>query len=173
MYFCPFSSMNNKLGPWLKNSWENVAHALVLGIIDFMRVPNFTQVNKTIVQKQYVEDITNELQRQSQPAINEPPIWFWIYGLKETKIQVSTFAHKSMFTDVYDIQYADYWPASNERLEDHAANNRLAQSTVYIIFLIRKLYRASRPDPIVIPNAFATPQTLVYSKPHKYNELEY
>jgi hypothetical protein len=46
-YFRPFSSLNNKLGPWPENSWENVAHALVLGIIDFRRVPNFTQVNKT------------------------------------------------------------------------------------------------------------------------------
>ena len=73
-YFHPFSGMNNKLGPWLENSWQNVAHALVLGIIDFSCVPNFMQVNKTTTQKPYFEDITNALQRQSQPAINELPI---------------------------------------------------------------------------------------------------
>ena len=74
---------------------------------------------------------------------------------------------------MYNIHYADYWPTSNERLEDRAANNRFARSTVYLIFLIRKSYRASRPDPIVISHAFVAPQTLVYTKPRKYNELEY
>ena len=78
-----------------------------------------------------------------------------------------------MFTDVYDIQYADYWLASNERLEDRAANYRLAQSAVYFIFLIRKSHRVSRLDPIIIPNTFGALQTSVYSKPCKYNELEY
>jgi hypothetical protein len=115
----------------------------------------------------------NALQRQSQPTMTEPPIWLWICGSKEVEIQVSTFAHKTMFTDVYEIEYADYWPTSNERLEDCAANNRLAQSSVFLVFLIWKSYRASRTDPIVIPKAFAAPQTSVYSKPRKYNELEY
>jgi hypothetical protein len=125
-YFRPFNSLNNKLGPWPENSWENVAHALVLGIIDFRRIPNFMQVNKTTAQKPYFEEFMNALQRQSQPTMTEPPIWLWICGSKEAEIQVSTFVHKTMFTDVYEIEYADYWPASNERLEDRAANNRLA-----------------------------------------------
>jgi hypothetical protein len=103
-----------------------VAHALVLEIIDFRRVPNFTQVNKTTPQKPYFKEFMNALQRQSQPTMTEPPIWLWICGSKEAEIQVSTFVHKTMFTDVYEIEYADYWPASNERLEDRAANNRLA-----------------------------------------------
>jgi hypothetical protein len=31
----------------------------------------------------------------------------------------------------------------------------------------------SKRDPIVIPKVFVAPQTSVYSKPQKYNELEY
>jgi hypothetical protein len=46
-YFRPYSGLNTRLGPLPENSWETVAHALVLGIIDFRRVPNFTQVSKT------------------------------------------------------------------------------------------------------------------------------
>jgi hypothetical protein len=42
--------MNTKLRPWPKNSWEMVAHTLVLGIINFRRIPKFTQVNKTTTQ---------------------------------------------------------------------------------------------------------------------------
>ena len=78
-----------------------------------------------------------------------------------------------MFTDLYDIKYLDYWPVSNERLEDWAANNRLVRGVVFLIFLIWKSYRVSKKDPIVILKVFATPQTLFYSKPRKYNELEY
>jgi hypothetical protein len=78
-----------------------------------------------------------------------------------------------MFTDVYEIEYSDYWYAANERLEDRAANNSLARGAVFLIFLIRKSYRASKIDPIVIPKAFAAPQTAVYTKPRKYNELDH
>jgi hypothetical protein len=78
-----------------------------------------------------------------------------------------------MFTDLYDIEYLDYWAASNERLVDWAANNRLTRGTVFLIFLVRKSYRASKRDPIVIPKAFVALQTSIYSKPRKYNELEY
>jgi hypothetical protein len=78
-----------------------------------------------------------------------------------------------MFTDLYEIEYSDYWPTSNERLEDRAANNWLARGAVFFIFFIRKSYRASRRDPIAIPKAFVAPQTSVYSKLRKYNELEY
>jgi hypothetical protein len=105
--------------------------------------------------------------------MTEPPIWLWICGSKEAEIQVSTYAHKTMFTDLYDIEYLDYWPVSNERLEDRATNNRLARGMVFLIFLVRKSYRVSNRDPVVITKAFAAPQTSVYLKPRKYNELEY
>jgi hypothetical protein len=85
-YFRPFSGLNTKLGPWPKNSWETVAHALVLGIIDFRHVPNFTQVGKTIVQKPYFEEFMAALQRQSQPSMIDPPISLWICGSKEAEI---------------------------------------------------------------------------------------
>ena len=150
-----------------------MAHVLILGIIDFRYVPNFTQVNKGTTQRPYFEDFTNALQSQPQPTINEPPIWLWICETKEAEIQVSTFVHKLIFLNVYDIHYSDYWPANNKRSEDQAANNRLARSAVYLIFLVWKSYRALRLEPIVIPPAFAAPQTLVYTKPQKYNELEY
>jgi hypothetical protein len=170
-YFRPFSAMNTKLGPWPENSWETVAHILVLGI--FRSIPNFMQVNKTTAQKPYFEEFMGALQRQSQPAMTKPPIWLWICRLKEAEVHVSIYTYKTMFKHLYDIEYSDYWPASNERLEDRAANNRLARGTVFLIFLVWKSYRASKRDPIVIPKAFVAPQTSIYSKPRKYNELKY
>jgi hypothetical protein len=72
---------------------------------------------------------------------------------------------------LYKIEYPDYWLASTERLEGRVANNKLAKAKVYLIFLIQKSYKASKKDPIFIPEAFATLHTLVYSKPQKYNEV--
>lgn len=49
----------------------------------------------------------------------------------------------------------------------------MARSKVYLIFLVRKSYKTSKQEPIVILDAFVAPHTSVYSKPWKYNELEY
>jgi hypothetical protein len=43
---------------------------------------------------------------------------------------------------------------------------------VYLIFLIRKSYKATKRE-IEIPKAFAAQRTSTYQKPQKYNELEY
>ena len=78
-----------------------------------------------------------------------------------------------MFTNLYDIEYSNYWPTNNERLKNCPTNNRLAKSVVFLIFLVCKLYRVSKRDPIIIPKAFVAPRTSIYSKPWKYNKLEY
>ena len=135
-YFRPFSRMNTKLGPWPINSWKTVAHSLVFGIIDFRSISNFTQVSKTTTRKPYFEEFMAVLQRQSQPSMIDLPIWLWICRSKEAEVQVSTYTHMTIFTDLYEIEYSDYWPASNERLEDRTANNRLARGVVFLIFLI-------------------------------------
>jgi hypothetical protein len=102
------------------------------------------------------------LQRQSLLAMTDPLIWLWICGLKEVEVQMSDYTHKPMFMDLYNIKYSNYWLVSNERLEDRAANNRLARGKVYLIFLIQKLYRASKKNPIVIPESFTALRTSVY-----------
>jgi hypothetical protein len=56
-FFRPYISVSIRLGPWPQNSWETVSHNLVLGIIDFRRVPNFTSLCKTSAQKPYFKEI--------------------------------------------------------------------------------------------------------------------
>jgi hypothetical protein len=99
-------------------------------------------------------------------------VWLRICGSKKAKVQVSHYVYKTLFTNLYDIQYANYWPSSNERSEDWAANNRLAMAKVYLIFLIWKAFKAPGKK-IAILEAFVAPLTLMYKKPWKYNELEY
>jgi hypothetical protein len=134
-------------------------------------VPYWTTITVTTAQKPYFEDFVGKLQKQLMPAMIDPPIWLWICGTKDAEVQVSHYAHKRMFANLDDIIYLNYWPASNERLEDQAANNQLARGKVYLIFLIRKSYKASKKD-IDILEAFAALRTLVYQKSW-CNKLEY
>jgi hypothetical protein len=69
-----------------------------------------------------------------------------------------------MIKDLYRWHYSNYWPVSNERLEDQLANNELARAKVYLIFIVGKLYKATENE-ITILEAFVAPSTLVYSKP--------
>ena len=45
-YFCPFNGTSNKIGASPENTSVNIQHTLMLGIIDFRRIPGFTQVSK-------------------------------------------------------------------------------------------------------------------------------
>jgi hypothetical protein len=47
-FFQLYIGMNNKLEPWLEISWKIVSHNLVLEIIVFKRVPQWTIVANTI-----------------------------------------------------------------------------------------------------------------------------
>jgi hypothetical protein len=112
------------------------------------------------------------LQRQTQPGMMDPQMWLWICGAKEAEVQVSHYAYKGMFRETYDLHYSNYVPSSNERLEDRAANNKHAKAKVLLIFLVKKTYRAAG-NVVNVPLNFHAPNTSVYNKPQKYNELEY
>ena len=74
-----------------------------------------------------------------------------------------------MFTANYVKKYATYEPVKFERLEDLPTTNKSAQAPVSLLFLIRKLEKAK----FNIPAIFHVPNTLVYTKPRKYQELQY
>jgi hypothetical protein len=87
-------------------------------------------------------------------------------------VQVSHYAHNGMFRDMYDRAYSSYLPSPNKRLEDRPANNKLARAEVYLIFLMKKSYKLNGKS-IEVLVCFEAPNTSIYQKPHKYNELEY
>lgn len=51
---------------------------------------------------------------------------------------MSYYAHSGMLREAYDLYYFDYRLASNERLEDRAAYNKLAKAKVLFLFLVKK-----------------------------------
>jgi hypothetical protein len=85
---------------------------------------------------------------------------------------VSHYAHNAMYRDTYERAYSCYLLAMNERLEDRLANNKLARAEVHLIFLVKKTFKLDG-KPIKISSSFEAPNTSIYQKPRKYNELEY
>ena len=77
-----------------------------------------------------------------------------------------------MFRETYDLHYSDYLPTNNERLEDRVENNKFAKAKVLLLFLVKKLYRAVENVVNVPLNSYA-PNSSIYTKLCKYNELEY
>jgi hypothetical protein len=171
-FFRPYDGASTKLGPWPPSSWSKAKENLKLGIIDFKWTPNWTSINESSAERPYFLDFMSTMHRQTQPCMNDPPMWLWICGSKEAEVQVSHYAHNAMYKDTYERAYSYYFPSMNERLEDRLANNKLARAEVHLIFLVKKTFKLDG-KPIKIPSAFEAPNTSVYQKPCKYNELEY
>ena len=75
----------------------------------------------------------------------------------------------TMFTANYVKKYFTYKPAKIEWLEDLPATNKNARVPVSLLFLMRKSDKAK----FNIPAIFQAPATPSYTKPRKYQELQY
>ena len=74
-----------------------------------------------------------------------------------------------MFTINYMRKYSTYEPTKFEQLEDLLATSNNARASVSFLFLVRKLDKAK----FNIPTIFQVPDTPVYTKSRKYQELQY
>ena len=74
-----------------------------------------------------------------------------------------------MLTAKYVWKFSTYILAKFECMEDLPATHRNAQASVSLMFLIRHVDK----DKINIPEEFEAPNTSMYTKPQKYQELEY
>ncbi len=140
-----------------------------LGIIDFRNIPGFTTVMFSTVQSPFFEEFIQLFCSQSNPGITDPPVWMWICGYKDAEVMVSSFANTDRFLREYEIKYAEYEPSKYERLQDVTISHKLAKERVQLLFLLKK----NLSPTIRIPSLFTFPETPVYTKPRRYNELDY
>ena len=103
------------------------------------------------------------------PTVTEPPVWLWICGDKEIELKATQLPGMAMFIANYVKKYSTYEPAKFERLEDLPATNKNARAPVSLLFLVRKSDKAK----FNILAIFQAPETSVYTKPRKYQELQY
>ena len=119
--------------------------------------------------KPYYDMFMNMFVATDFPTVTEPPVWLWICGDKETKLKATQLAGMEMFTSNYVKKYSTYEPSKFERLEDLPATNKDARAPVSLLFLVRKSDKAK----FNIPTVFQAPDTPMYTKPRKYQELQY
>ena len=150
-------------------SWETTSEQLKLAVMDFRRLPGFTSKGEDSLEKPYFDMFMNMFVTADFPTVIEPPVWLWICGDKETELKATQLAGKAMFTANYVKKYATYEPTKFEWLEDLPATNKSARAPVSLLFLIRK----SEKSKFNIPATFQAPDTPVYTKPRKYQELQY
>ena len=137
--------------------------------MDFRRLPGFTGKGEDSLEKPYFDMFMNMFVATDFPTVMEPPVWLWICGDKETELKATQLEGMAIFTANYVKKYSTYEPAKFERLEDLSATNKNARAPVLLLFLVRKSDKAK----FNIPAVFQAPETLVYTKPRKYQELQY
>ena len=164
-YFRAYDPSANRLGSWPSRSWETTSEQLKLAVMDFRRLPGFPGKGEDSLEKPYFDMFVTV----DFPTVTEPSVWLWICRDKETELKATQLAGKTMFTANYVKKYATYEPAKFERLEDLSATNKSARAPVSLLFLIRKLEKAK----FNIPATFQALDTPVYTKPRKYQELQY
>jgi hypothetical protein len=169
VFFRSYDGQGAQLGDWPRSTWEDHVEDLKLAIIDFRNIPGFTTVKSSTVQSPFFEEFIQLLCSQSSPGITDPPVWMWICGYKDAEVMVSSFANTDRFRSEYEIKYAEYEPSKYERLQDVTISHKLAKERIHLLFLVKKHLSST----IKIPSLFTFPDTPVYTKPRRYNEIEY
>ena len=168
-FFRAYDPSVNHLASWPMGTWETTFEQLKLAVMDFQRLPGFTGKGEDSLEKPYFDMFMNMFVTADFPTVTEPPVWLWICGDKETELKATQLAGKAMFTANYVKKYATYEPAKFEQLEDLPTTNKSARAPVSLLFLIRK----SEKSKFNTPATFQALDTPVYTKPRKYQELQY
>lgn len=103
------------------------------------------------------------------PQTTDPPVWLFICGDEDAELQILHFAQGPPFLESYNPYRLAYELAKFERLDDLPAAHKLAKENVRLLWLVKNSEKDIRPP----PKLFQAPGTLVYTKPRKYQELEY
>nr|PNR32277.1 hypothetical protein PHYPA_026403 [Physcomitrium patens] len=168
-YIRKYDGSTVQLGSWSENCWLNDGNKIKLGIIDFRRVPGFSSKEKSTVSKPYFEDFMSMFVTCKLPQITDPPVWLFICGDEDAELQILHFAQGPPFLESYNPYRLAYELAKFERLDDLPAAHKLAKENVRLLWLVENSEKDIRPP----PKLFQAPDTLVYTKPRKYQELEY
>ena len=168
-YFCAYDPSTNRLSAWPAGSWETTCENLSLVVMDFRRLSGFTGKGEDSLDKPYFDMFMNMFVVTDFPTVMEPPMWLWIWEDKETELKATQLEGMAMVTPNYVKKYSTYEPVKLEQLEDLPATNKNIRAPVSLLFLVRKSDKAK----FNIPAVFQALEIPVYTKPRKYQELQY
>lgn len=75
--------------------------------------------------KAYFEEFMETLQRQSLLGMTNLLVWLWLSKTKRAKVHIILYMHEPMFQEIYNWCYSDYYPISNDRLNNWPAYYKL------------------------------------------------
>ena len=141
---------------------------LSLGVIDFRYLPGVEDKEASSTGMPFFFDFMSSLKRRREPDFDEVPAWLFICADAIEQSQAVHFAENDDILGRYKMEFADYYPAKNERLGDFPPKHKKARAKVLLVFL----QKTNIPH-VAIPEAFYAPDTEVYTKPRAYDELLY
>ena len=138
-------------------------------MLDFQWLLGFVGKEEETLQKPYFKMFMNMVLTTGFSTVTKPPVWLWICGDKETELMACHLTWHAIFTTNYMKKYSTYKPTKFEQLEDLSTTSKNARAPICLLFLVQKADKTK----FNIPSVFHMPETLVYNKPRKYQELEY
>ena len=138
--------------------------------MDFRNLPGALKQAGSSITSPYYYNILRVLGEIDDLVVTELPVWVWICGDKEAEARLLNHLRSSDYGDKYILEFVDYVPAINERLEDNPITSKRAKTNVQIIFMFRKGKKMVLKN---LPKFFEAPATPEFTNPGAYNELEY
>ena len=140
---------------------------LGFGVVDMRELPGVEDALPSAKSIPYFYSVLVALEKQRSPLFAEVKRWIFICTDKDQRLHAMNFVESHGAFNSLHVDFSDYCPGKFERLGD-AVVGRATK-----IFILTFLQDTDARAHIQIPTDFYPPETLVYNKPHSYNELEY
>ena len=135
-HYRPYDRQHNEHADWGEGAWTaDTPTGLRLGVIDFRYLPGVEDKEVSSTGMPYFFDFMSSLKRRREPDFDEVPVWLFICADAIEQSQAVHFAENDDILRRYKMEFADYYPAKNERLGDFPANHKKARAKVLLVFL--------------------------------------
>ena len=159
---------SNSFSKWKEGAWApGCAAEIGLAVVDLRELPRVEDALPDEKSTPYFYSVMGALEKRATPLFAEVKRWLFISDSESHRLQAMEFVNSHRAFKSLHVDFADYHLAKFEQLGDLSAGR--VTKKVILTFLQDVDYR----DHVEIRPDFFLPESLVYTKPHGYNELEY
>ena len=159
---------SNSFSKWKEGSWAPGCTAKIgLAVVDLRELPGVEDALLDEKLTLYFYSVMAAFEKRATQLFTEVKRWLFISGSESHRLQTMEFMNNHWAFKSLHVDFADYYLAKFERLGDLLAG--WATRKVILTFLQDVDCR----DHVEIHPDVFLPESLVYTKPHGYNELEF
>ena len=159
---------SNSFSKWKQGAWAlGCASEIGLTVVDLRELLGVEDALPDEKLTPYFYSVMAAFEKQATPLFAEVKRWLFISGSESHRLQTMEFVNSHGAFKSLHVDFADYHPTKFERLGDLSAGR--ATRKVILTFL----QDMDCHDHVEIRPDFFPPESLVYTKPHGYNKLEY